>query len=70
LYLDSHGEPVGELVWDLLRFVAGRVGSVNIILERDKDVPPFDELVRELAIARRCAREGRCLCVGGDPDPA
>ena len=69
-YLDSHGEPVGELVWDLLRFVAGRVGSVNIILERDKNVPPFDELASELAIARRCVREGRRCCVGSHPDPA
>ena len=70
LYLDSHGEPVGELVWNLLRFVAGRVGSVNLILERDKAVPPFDELVRELAIARRCVREGRRHCVASHPDPA
>jgi uncharacterized protein (UPF0276 family) len=58
LHLDSHGEPVGESVWELLRFVAARVGSVNIILERDQDIPPFDELVGELAIARRCVREG------------
>lgn len=69
LYLDSHGEPVGEVVWDLLRFVAGRVKSVNIILERDKDVPPFDELVRELTIARKCAREGRVLGAGSHADP-
>lgn len=57
--IDSHGEPVDDGVWDLLRFVAGELESVNVVLERDQDVPPLGELMRELAIARRCVEEGR-----------
>jgi len=64
MYIDSHGDPVGELVWDLLRYVSGKLKSVNVILERDQDMPPFGELMRELAIARKCVSEGRNSCVG------
>jgi uncharacterized protein (UPF0276 family) len=59
MYVDSHSDPVSELVWDLLRFVSGRLDAVNIILERDQEIPPFGELLRELAIARKCVAEGR-----------
>ncbi len=59
MVVDSHGDSVDELVWDLLRFVAARVDPVNVLLERDQDIPPFAELKRELAIARRCVAEGR-----------
>jgi uncharacterized protein len=57
--IDSHGDPVSELVWDLLRFVAGKRQPVHVVLERDQDVPPFGELMRELAMARRCVAEAR-----------
>jgi uncharacterized protein len=59
MYIDSHGELVDEQVWDLLRFVSGQLEPVNVILERDQEIPPFDELMRELAIARNCVTEGR-----------
>ena len=59
MYIDSHGEAVAAIVWDLLRFVAARLESVNVVLERDQDVPRLGELMRELAIARRCVVEAR-----------
>lgn len=59
MYIDSHGEAVGSVVWDLLRFVAGKLESVNVVLERDQNVPPIGELMRELAIARKCVDECR-----------
>jgi uncharacterized protein len=59
MYIDSHDEPVGEVVWDLLRFVSEKLEYVNVILERDQNVPPFNELIRELAIARKCVAECR-----------
>jgi uncharacterized protein len=65
MYVDSHGDPVGERVWDLLRFVSGKLESVNVILERDQEMPPLEELMRELAIARKCVEEGRQSRAGG-----
>ena len=59
MYIDSHGDPVSELVWNLLRFVSAKLESVNVILERDQDIPPLGELMRELAIARKCVTEGK-----------
>jgi uncharacterized protein (UPF0276 family) len=59
MYIDSHGDPVPEVVWDLLKFVSASLASVNVILERDQEIPPLEELLRELAIARRCVAEGR-----------
>lgn len=66
MYIDSHGEPVDRVVWDLLRFVAKKLESVNIILERDQNVPPIGELMRELEIARKCVDE----CRRGDSESA
>jgi uncharacterized protein (UPF0276 family) len=63
MYIDSHGDPIDEQVWELLRFVSGKLESVNIILERDQEIPPFRELVRELAIAKQCVSEGRLQAV-------
>lgn len=54
MVIDSHADPVGELVWELLRFVASALPSVRVVLERDQDLPPFGELVRELSFAREC----------------
>jgi uncharacterized protein (UPF0276 family) len=59
IYLDSHDRPVSDLVWDMLRFVSGRISTVNVILERDDDVPAIAELMGELTTARTCVREGK-----------
>jgi uncharacterized protein (UPF0276 family) len=59
LYVDSHAEPVSESVWQLLRFVSGRIGPVHVLLERDDDVPPLNELLAELAVAKAVVRDGR-----------
>ena len=47
LRIDSHGAPIAEDVWALFaRFVA-RSGRRPTLIERDADVPPFAELLRE-----------------------
>jgi uncharacterized protein (UPF0276 family) len=66
-YIDSHGDPVGEQVWDLLRFVSRELKSVNVILERDQDMPPLRELLQELEIARKSVNEGRECGSAGSP---
>jgi len=57
--IDSHGEPVADTVWDLLRVVSGKLRCVNVILERDQNVPPLPQLLRELDVARKCVKECR-----------
>lgn len=47
LLVDNHGAPVAEPVWDLLaRFVASH-GPRPVLLERDRDVPRFADLMAE-----------------------
>jgi uncharacterized protein (UPF0276 family) len=59
VHLDSHAEPVGEQVWKALRFVAQRIGPVSILLERDDNIPPFNDLLVELTMARRVVQASR-----------
>jgi uncharacterized protein (UPF0276 family) len=53
LYVDTHGHPVGEEVWELLEFVCRRADVKGIVLERDQNFPAPEELVAELRRARR-----------------
>ena len=48
LLIDTHGSPVRDSVHDLLRWVIERKGPVPILLERDNNVPSFDELLGEV----------------------
>lgn len=52
LILDTHGTPVCDPVYDLLRFTLERTGPVPVLLERDNDVPPLAELIAEVAQLR------------------
>jgi uncharacterized protein (UPF0276 family) len=47
LLIDSHDEPVSERVWSLYEDFIGRVGPRPTLIERDGNVPPFAELIRE-----------------------
>lgn len=47
LLIDSHDEPVSELVWSLYEDFIGRIGARPTLIERDGNVPSFDELLRE-----------------------
>lgn len=48
LILDTHATKVIPPVVDLLEWVLKRTGPVPVLLERDNDVPPLDELLEEL----------------------
>ena len=52
LIIDTHGAPVSDPVWDLLAHTYARLGAVPTLLERDFDIPPLDELMREVAHIR------------------
>lgn len=52
LLIDTHDRPVSEGVWTLYARVVALCGPVPAMIERDEDIPPLDELLEELAMAR------------------
>ena len=57
--VDSHSQPTPSAVWDLMAEVCRRSRVKGIILERDENLPPFADLVSEMAYARRILEEAR-----------
>jgi uncharacterized protein (UPF0276 family) len=47
LLIDSHGAPVADGVWQLLERVLSRFGPKPVLLERDDNIPTFNELMLE-----------------------
>jgi uncharacterized protein (UPF0276 family) len=47
LLIDSHGAPVASDVWALFERFVAHAGPRPTLIERDTDVPPFAELLRE-----------------------
>ncbi|HEY8427898.1 MAG TPA: DUF692 domain-containing protein, partial [Sandaracinaceae bacterium] len=48
IIIDTHGEPMCEGVYDLLAYTLERLGPVPVLLERDQNIPPLDELLGEV----------------------
>lgn len=57
-FVDSHAHAVLPEVFALLDRLVTRRGAVPVILERDANFPPFDELLGELSRARAALRGG------------
>ncbi len=55
--VDTHGAPVIDPVWDLLRWTLQRCRPCGVMLERDTDIPEFHELVPELEKIRAIWQE-------------
>jgi uncharacterized protein (UPF0276 family) len=53
LLIDTHDSPVCEAVWQLYAQVMARTGPVATMIERDDHIPPLDDLLFELSIARQ-----------------
>ena len=51
--IDTHDSPVPDAVWPLYARAWERCGPVATLLEWDASIPPFDELLAELAKAKR-----------------
>src|SRR6266550_1405859 len=58
LLIDSHDQPVSDAVWRLYEDLVQRIGTRPTLIERDGNLPPFAELLRE------CSRAQRVLCGG------
>ncbi len=48
LRIDTHGEPVPDAVYALLDYTLRRTGPVPVLLERDNNIPPLDDLLAEV----------------------
>jgi len=56
LRVDTHGSDVIEPVWDLLLSALQRVGPLPVLVERDFNFPPLQELLGEVSRARQLQR--------------
>jgi uncharacterized protein (UPF0276 family) len=54
--IDDHASPTPPEIWDLMERVTARAPVKGIILERDLDLPPFDQLLAEVGRAREIGR--------------
>jgi len=50
--IDTHDRPTPDPVWALYRAASRRLGPVAAMIERDDDIPPLDDLLAELELAR------------------
>ena len=48
LIIDTHGEPTCEGVFELLEHTLAHIGPTPLLLERDQNIPPLDELLAEV----------------------
>lgn len=55
--IDTHNAPVIEPVWSLYEATIQRFGPVSTMIERDDNMPEFDELLAEINHARRLAQQ-------------
>lgn len=52
LKVDTHDAAIIQPVWDLYRRAIERCGPVATMIERDDNIPPLDDLLQELSVAR------------------
>lgn len=57
LLIDTHDQPVPDPVWRLYDAACRRFGPVATMIERDDNIPPLEDLLAELEIARIVASE-------------
>jgi uncharacterized protein (UPF0276 family) len=53
--IDTHDAPVISSVWDLYAIAVQRFGPISTMIERDGNIPPLPELLKELNHARNIA---------------
>ena len=55
MIIDTHDHDVADPVWTLYSSACERFGAVSTMIERDDDIPEFEQLRDELAIAEQIA---------------
>lgn len=59
LIVDTHGAPVIDPVWDLLKKTYQHFGVIPTMLERDFNLPPVEELLEEVATISTLQEQAR-----------
>lgn len=54
--IDTHDQPVVDEVWALYAKAVQRFGRVSTMIERDDNIPPLNELLKELEQAKSIAK--------------
>lgn len=54
--IDTHDHPVPDPVWELYGKTIKQLGPIPTMIERDDNIPPFEELVAELQQARALSK--------------
>ena len=55
--IDTHDHPIVPGVWELYAEAVKLFPGVPTMIERDADIPPYEELLAELEVARRIAAD-------------
>lgn len=53
--IDTHDHDIADPVWDLYMSALQRFGCVSTMIERDDNIPPLNDLLAELSIAKKIA---------------
>jgi uncharacterized protein (UPF0276 family) len=56
--IDTHGAPIDDQVWSLLEKTLVHTGPKPVLIERDQNIPTFDELHKECARAQELLTGG------------
>jgi len=57
MIIDTHDQDVCDPVWDLYATALNRFGAVSTMIERDDNIPAFQELESELRVAESIAKK-------------
>lgn len=52
LIIDTHGEAIRKSVWDLLNWLGQKIKLPPVLIERDNNIPPLTELLKEIRQAK------------------
>ncbi len=65
--VDTHGEPVCDPVWELLRYTMARSKPCGVMLERDGNIPAMSELLDEIGTIRTIWNETQPVLTSSQP---
>jgi len=57
MIIDTHDHDVCDPVWSLYDYALSQFGAVSTMIERDDNIPPFEQLRQELSIAETIAEK-------------
>lgn len=65
LIIDTHGQAIGQAVWELLSYLGEKRGLPPVLIERDTNIPPLKKLISEVEKAKVIYQQSWTNRVGG-----